>query len=97
MAQTHDRMARQIARRYGDEYNPGRGPDIRAPSLVVEVGTDPAKVREEMRQVANYQRRRYVAGPRPFVRQALQATHGTGIGVMTGTGRIVKRGAARKK
>ena len=64
---------------------------------MTEVGIDPARVKEEMGQVARFQKARYVAGPAPFVKAAKQATKGTGIGVRDSRGNIVKRAGGKKK
>ncbi len=97
MAEKHDRISRRIAKELGAEYNPVKGPDIVTPTRVVEVGMDPSKVSEEMKQVARYNKARYVAGPKSFVNAALESTKGTGIGVMDEKGNIVKRGRGKGK
>ncbi len=97
MAKQHDDIARRIAKKVGGDYNSVKGPDIVTPQQVIEVGTDPHKVSEEMKQVARYQKPRYVAGPPRFVQAALEGTEGTGIGVMDDKGKIVKRGRRRGK
>ena len=97
MAKQHDDIARRIAKKVGGNYNPVKGPDIVTPERVIEVGTDPGKVREEMKQVARYNKPRYVAGPKPFVKAALKGTEGTGIGVMDEKGHIVRRGRSKGK
>ncbi len=97
MAKQHDDIARRIAKKVGGDYNPVKGPDIVTPQRVIEVGTDPNQVSAEMKQVARYNKPRYVAGPKPFVKAALKSTQGTGIGVMDGKGNIVKRGRSKGK
>jgi len=91
----HRQISERIAKKYGAEYNSVKGPDIVTPDRVIEVGVDPDQVSAEMKQVARFQKARYVAGPAPFVKAALEATAGTGIGVMDGQGNIKKR--ARSK
>ena len=97
MAEQHDRIARRIARKLNGDYNSVKGPDIVTPNRVVEVGMDPGMVSEEMKQVARFNKPRYVAGPKRFVNAALESTKGTGIGVMDEKGNIVKRGRAKGK
>ncbi len=93
----HEQISKRIAKADGVPYNSQRGPDVKTPTRVTEVGVDPARVREEMRQVARSLRARYVAGPGDFVKAALKATEGTGIGVRTSSGKIVKRASRPKK
>ena len=94
----HEAIAKRIARKHGVEYKPERrGPDVQAPARVVEVGVDPARVAEEIRQVRRSTRPRYVAGPGPFARKALRATKGSGVGVMNAHGKVLKRGTRGRK
>ena len=97
-SKTHRRISEAIAKRDGVPYNSTRGPDVRTSSQVTEVGVDPARVKEEMAQVQRSTKKRYVAGPAPFVKAAVEATKGTGIGVRDSRGNIAKRaGPARQK
>lgn len=95
-SEEHERIARRLGRKFGTPYKPERrGPDIQTPKMVVEVGTDPARVLEEMRQVGRSKKPRYVAGPNDFVQAAVDASRGKGIGVMDQHGKIVKRSVRR--
>lgn len=97
-SEEHERIARRLARKLGTPYKPERrGPDIQTPQRVIEVGTDPARVQEEMRQVQRSKKARYVAGPNDFVKAAVGASRGKGIGVMNQHGKIVKRAVRRGK
>ena len=93
----HRRISERIAKADGVPYNSQRGPDIKTPERVTEVGVDPARVKQEMSQVARSQKARYVAGPSDFVKAAIKATKGTGIGVRNSRGQIVKRASRPKK
>ena len=89
----HEEIAKRIARRQGVQYRAeSRGPDIKTPQRVVEVGVDPRRVAEEIRQVIRSRKARYVAGPLDFAKAALEATRGRGVGVMGPQGKILKRG-----
>ena len=96
-SQEHRRISERIARKHGAKYNSTKGPDIVTPTRVIEVGTDPSQVSAEMKQVARYQKARYVAGDARFVKAAVKATDGTGIGVMDSQARIVKRARRRQR
>lgn len=87
----HHQISERIANRDGVGYDSQKGVDVRTRTRVTEVGVDPARVREEMAQVSRSKKARYVAGPGAFVKAALKATQGTGIGVRDSRGNIVKR------
>ena len=70
--------------------------DLVLPNRVVEVEVKPNSLSQGMRQVARSQKPRYLAVSISLVKKALEATENTGIGVMSETGRIVKR-ASRKR
>ena len=93
----HRDISERIAKKDGVPYNSQRGPDVRTPTRVTEVGVDPAQVRQEMSQVARSNKARYVAGPAEFVKAALKATEGSGIGVRNSSGKIVKRASRKNK
>jgi hypothetical protein len=86
----HDKIAEAIAKARGGTYDSNKGADVRNAREAIEVGTDPAQVKAEMRQLQGYNKKRYVAGPQDFVKAAMESTKGTKIGVMTQSGRVVK-------
>lgn len=96
-SQQHRRISERIARKNKAQYNSVKGPDIVTPTRAIEVGTDPSQVSTEMKQVARYRKARYVAGDAPFVKAAVKATRGTGIGVMDSQGNIKKRARRRPR
>lgn len=92
----HEDAAKQIAKKLGTEYNPGKGADVVSSKAVVEVETaDSAK--DGIRQLQGYQRPVYIAGTdQKAIDAALKATKGTTIGVMDKEGNIIK-GSSRKR
>jgi hypothetical protein len=87
----HDRIAKEIAERKGVEYHSDRGVDIRASTQVIEVEVDANKLKEGVRQLHGTNKARYLAVPNKLVKEAVQYTKGTGVGVMNEHGRIRKR------
>lgn len=91
----HDEIAQRIARKYHTEYKSDKGIDIVTRDRVIEVETKPGSISQGIGQVAKSSKARYLAVNKQNINNALEATDGTGIGVMTQTGRIVKK-ASRK-
>jgi hypothetical protein len=88
---SHKATANRIAYKYGVEYKPGEGADIKSPRATVEVET-PETVAEAPSQLRGHRGPVYVAGTnKEAVRKALGVTNGTTIGVMDNRGNIVKR------
>ncbi len=92
MGQTkHDRTAERIARKERTAYNEGQGPDIQTSRRAIEVETANT-VPDGMRQLQGFKRPVYIAGADPkATKAALEATEGTTVGVMSHTGRLIKR------
>jgi len=91
----HDKIAEKIAKREGTEYKPHEGIDIVTNRRVVEVETKKAALYQGLNQVIRSEKPRYLAVNKPNIKNALEITEGTGVGVMGPRGRIVKR-ATRK-
>jgi hypothetical protein len=87
----HDRIARQIASKKGTVYHADKGVDIRTSRQAIEVEVDTAALGEGIRQLQGSQRARYLAVPNEIVRDAIERTAGTGVGVMNERGTIKKR------
>lgn len=95
---THDRVAKQIAKTLGAEYNPGKGVDINTPSEVIEIEPNPESFSEGIRQLQGYRKPRYLGVPKQHVPAAIERTKKTAIGVIDETGKIHKpAGKHRKK
>ncbi len=92
----HDEIASKLAKKFGTEYKSHKGIDIVLPKRVIEVETKKAGIQQGIQQVAKSSKARYLAVNKPNIKNAIDATKGTGIGVMSETGRIIKR-ATRKK
>lgn len=97
MADTiHDIIAKRLARKFGVKYKSDEGIDIVTPQKVVEVETKNTSLSQGIKQVQRSQKPRYLAVTKQLKNAAIQATKGTGIGVMGPTGVIIKK-ASRKK
>ena len=91
MATNHDRVARQIAKKEGVDYNPGKGADVIGDERVIEVETENT-VGEGIRQLQGYRKPVYIAGPsQKAVEKAVEVTKGTTVGVVNRQGKVVKR------
>lgn len=86
----HDRIAREIAVKKGTEYHENKGVDIRTPNQVIEVEVKAADLKTGIEQVKRSTKARYIAVPNDLVKEAKEATEGTGIGVMNEHGTIKK-------
>ena len=87
----HDRIAKEIAEKKGVEYNSDKGVDIRTSTQAIEVEVDANKLKEGVRQLQGSSKARYLAVPNEIVKEAIDYTTGTGVGVMNEHGRIKKR------
>ncbi len=85
-----------MAKKFGTEYKKDKGIDIVTNDRVIEVETKKDSLLQGIEQVQRSSKARYIAVNQINIENALKATEGTGIGIMSETGRIVKK-AGRKK
>ena len=86
----HTATANRIARRYGVEFNPQDGPDIRCDGFTVEVETT-ATLDESIQRLRQSDGSVYIAVTnKEAVQEALRLTQDSHIGVMDPQGEIVK-------
>jgi len=88
----HKQIAQKIARLKGTDYHSDKGVDIRTKSQAIEVEVDAAALGHAKKQLAGSTRTPYIAVPPEIKKDALESVKGTRFGVMTSTGKIVKRG-----
>lgn len=87
----HNRIAMNIARRYGARFNTRSNPDIETLDGVIEVESA-ATVADGFQRLRNFRKPVYIAGTDiDAVTLACKATIGTTVGVMTPDGKIIKR------
>lgn len=92
----HDEIANKLAKKFKTEYKSDKGIDLVTPNKVIEVETKKASLSQGIGQVVKSQKARYLAVNKINVNNALEATKGTGVGIMSETGKIIKK-ASRKK
>jgi len=91
----HDKIAERLARKFNTEYKSDKGIDIVTSAKVIEVETKKGSIQQGIGQVVKSSKPRYIAVNKLNIKSALEATEGTGIGVMGPSGNIVKK-ASRK-
>lgn len=87
----HDRIAKEIAEKKGTMYHSDKGVDIRTSTQAIEVEIDANKLKEGVGQLQGTKKARYLAVPNKLVKEAIDYTSGTGVGVMNEHGKIKKR------
>jgi len=87
----HDRIANEIADKKDTVCQSDKGVDIRTPTQAIEVEVGAGKLKEGVRQLQGSGKARYLAVPNDLVKEAIEYTEGTGVGVMNEHGRIRKR------
>ena len=92
----HDEVANKLANKFKTEYKSDKGIDLVTKDKVIEVETKKSSLSQGIGQVVKSQKARYLAVNKININNALEITKGTGIGVMSETGRIIKK-ASRKK
>jgi len=91
----HDQIAENLAKKFGVKYKKHKGIDIVTDNRVIEVEATKSGIYQGIKQVKRSSKARYIAVNKRNIQNALDATEGTGIGVMDEKGRIIKR--ARRK
>ena len=97
MPTKHDRVARHLAQKYGVEYNKGKGADVKAPNIAIEVETPESLKKDGLDQLQGHRKPSYVAMTEDAdIDVALETTKGKKVGVMGPRGNIVKRSTRRR-
>jgi len=92
----HERLANKLAKRLNADYNSSKGVDIKTKDAAIEVEVKRETLEHGISQLKSSRKeKKYLAVPSELIKEAIQKTKGTGIGVMSGSGHIKKR--ARKK
>ena len=96
MTTLHDKVAVNIARKEGAEYNKNEGVDIVTPKRAIEVETANT-VKEGLRQLQGFKKPVYIAAvDKETEKAALEATEGTTIGVMDKNRNIIKKSTRKR-
>lgn len=87
----HDEIANRLAKKFNAEYKSDKGIDLVKPNRVIEVEVHKSTLDQGIRQVVHSSKPRYLAVPKLIQKETLYRTKGTGIGVMSEYGKIIKR------
>lgn len=87
----HDKIAKEIAGKKRAEYHSDKGVDVKTPTQAIEIEVDSGKFKEGVRQLQGTNKARYLAVPNKLVKEAIEYTESTGVGVMNEHGKIKKR------
>jgi hypothetical protein len=92
----HDKIANNLAKKFGTRYKTRKGIDLVTRNRVIEVETTRSGISQGIRQVEKSDKARYLAVNDANLEAAKKATEGTGIGVMNEHGKIIKRASRCK-
>ena len=93
----HDGTANRLARKEQTTYNRGQGPDVLTSRRAIEVETKHT-AKDGLRQLKGFTKPVYIAGADPdATKAALEVTKGTTVGVISHTGRVIKRSTRNRK
>lgn len=87
----HDTVAKYLASKLRTEYKSDKGIDLVTGNRVVEVEVKKGGLDQGLNQVVRSQKARYLAVTPNIKNEALDITKGTGVEVMSSTGRIIKK------
>ncbi len=91
----HDAMVNRLAKKFKTKHR-RQGVDILSRGKAIEVAVSPNDVRTSIGQLKRSRAgKKYMAVPRPLVRNAKRQLAGSGIGIMTSSGKIEKRSRRR--
>jgi len=91
----HDLIAEFLAKKFNTEYKSDKGIDLVTPDRVIEVETKSEGLDQGIIQIAHSSKARYLAVSNRIIRLARELTEGSGIGIMSEKGRIIKRAGRR--
>lgn len=97
MGKSHDRAARAIAKKVGGRYAPATSPDVKGKRARVEVKSKASEITKALRQLGGGAGPAYVALPRSEHSAARKRLRGLKTGLMTHSGRVVKRSTRKRK
>ncbi len=88
---THERVAKNLAKKFNADYNSTKGVDIVTNRMAIEVETTQT-IGEASKQLAGFKKPVYIAATSSqWVKKALEKTEWTTIWVMDAEGNIIKR------
>jgi len=93
----HDQIAENLAKKFGVKYKKHKGIDIVTKDRAIEVEVTKGGIYQGIKQVKRSSKARYIAVNDKNIQDVLNATEGTGIGVMDEKGRIIKKARRKRK
>lgn len=87
----HDQVAEKLANKFRTEYKSDKGIDIMTSKRVIEIEVKKAGLDQGLNQIIRSSKPRYLAVSKQLEKSALDKTRNTGVGIMSETGRIIKR------
>lgn len=93
---SHEITAKRLAKKFHTEYHSDEGVDIITKNLKIEVETQ-GGVKSGIQQLQGSHGKVYIAGSnQETVKEALEQTKGTTVGVMDNQGKIIKQSTRKK-
>jgi len=93
----HDKIVDRIAKKYKDKHH-RVGVDVRPPKKAIEVAVSPPDLDQSIKQLnRSRKKQKYLVVAKELRENALKKVRGTGIGLMDGNGKIIKRSRKRTK
>ncbi len=97
MSDDHNKIADKLAKKLKTKHR-HEGVDIVTGGKAIEVAVSPEDVRTSVEQLKRSRAgKKYMAVPPVMVKEAKKLLEGTGIGVMTTSGKIRKRSRKKRK
>jgi len=93
----HDKIAEKLAKKFKTKYKSDKGIDLVLPDKVIEVETKKSGIYQGIKQIEKSSKARYLVINKINIKNALEATENTGIGIMNETGRIIKKASRKRK
>lgn len=87
----HDQVAEKLANKFHTEYKSDKGIDIVTSKRVIEIEVKKAGLDHGINQIVRSSKPRYLAVSKQLEKLALDKTRKSGVGVMSETGRIIKK------
>ncbi len=93
----HDEIANRLAKKFKTEYKSDKGIDIVLSNRVIEVETKKGGIYQGIKQIEKSSKPRYLAVNSINIKNAIEATKDSGIGVMNERGKIIKKAGRKNK
>lgn len=91
----HDEIAERLAEKFRTKYHENKGVDLTLPDKVVEVETFKNSLDQGVEQLQGSTKLRYLAVSKRLEKEAISKVEGTGVGVMSEFGKVLKRASSK--